>query len=178
MVEQRLLVRPGRYRVPDLLALPLNYYSSPKVVTVAPLLCIEILSPEDRMPRVLERCCEYNAMGVAETWIFDPRTKQVYIARDMAVTQFTDDMLRCGKIQISCSALFSRLPEAYLPRPATAAGFTASIGVGPAAVSASADTLPKPSALRSSVSIRVRKSGLSFKNWRAFSRPCPIRSPL
>jgi len=109
MVEQRLRVRPGKYRVPDLLALPLNYDSAQKVVTVAPLLCIEILSPDDTMPHILERCWEYEALGVPETWIFDPQTKQAFIARDRAVTQFTNDVLRCGKIQISCSKLFGRL---------------------------------------------------------------------
>jgi len=47
--------------------------------------------------------------GHPETWIFDPQTQQVFVARDLAVTQFKDDLLRCGKIQISCAALFSRL---------------------------------------------------------------------
>lgn len=37
MVEQRLRVGPGKYRVPDLLALPLNYNRSQEVVTVAAL---------------------------------------------------------------------------------------------------------------------------------------------
>src|SRR5215469_547959 len=36
----------------------------------------------------------------------------------------------------------------------------------------------KPRALRTSTSSLVVTSLLSFRNWRAFSRPCPIRSPL
>src|SRR5579863_1525692 len=35
-----------------------------------------------------------------------------------------------------------------------------------------------PSAFRTSVSNLVITSLLSLRNWRAFSRPCPIRSPL
>ena len=57
--EQRLRVRAGtdraasKYRVPDLLALPLTYDRSRQIVQMAPLLCIEIVSPDDRMPRIL-----------------------------------------------------------------------------------------------------------------------------
>jgi len=45
-VEQRLRVGTGKYRVPDLMALPLDYDRSQKIVAIAPLVCIEILSPE------------------------------------------------------------------------------------------------------------------------------------
>jgi hypothetical protein len=48
------------------------------------------------------------------------------------------------------------------------------MGIG----SAAASGLVSPSTLRTSVSTVWRMSGLSFRNWRALSRPCPIRSPL
>jgi len=51
-VEQRLRVRPGKYRIPDLMALPLDYDRSQKIVAIAPLRCIEILSADDTMPRI------------------------------------------------------------------------------------------------------------------------------
>jgi Putative restriction endonuclease len=47
--EQRLRVRPRKYRVPDLLVLTLDYDRA-QVVTIPPLLCIEIVSPDDRLP--------------------------------------------------------------------------------------------------------------------------------
>jgi len=111
-VEQRLRVRPGKYRVPDFMALPLDYDRSQKIVAIAPLLCIEILSPNDTMPRIHQRCLDYYDLGVPETWIFDPETKQVFIAKDRTVTRFTQDVLRCGKIEISCSALFAQADQA------------------------------------------------------------------
>jgi Uma2 family endonuclease len=49
--EQRIRVSASRYRVPDIcvtVGLP-----DEQVFTTAPFLCIEILSPEDQMPRVL-----------------------------------------------------------------------------------------------------------------------------
>jgi Uma2 family endonuclease len=105
--EQRLRIRTGKYRVPDLLVVPLDYDRSP-IVVVAPLLCIEILSPDDRMPRILERCWEYNEIGVPESWIFDPETKKAFIAKDHAVT-VAPDLLRCRQIEISCADLFARI---------------------------------------------------------------------
>jgi hypothetical protein len=48
-------------------------------------------------------------MGVPETWIFDPETKRAFVAKDHAVTEVTSDLLRCGKIEISCRDLFARL---------------------------------------------------------------------
>jgi len=107
LVEQRLRVRRGKYRVPDVLAVPLDYDRSQKVAAIAPLLCIEILSPEDTMPRILERCADYHALGVPETWIFDPETKQAFIARDLTVKQVTADLLRCGKIEFNLDELFN-----------------------------------------------------------------------
>ncbi len=106
--EQRLRVRPGKYGVPDLMALPLDYNRA-QIVSIAPLLCIEILSPDDRMPRILERCWEYNELGVPETWIFDPETKRAFVGKDSTVTEMPAcSILRCGKITISLMELFAQ----------------------------------------------------------------------
>ena len=55
-------------------------------------------------------------------------------------------------------------------RPFAPGGGVAAAGWGVAGI--------KPSALRTSVSSFARTSLLSFRNWRAFSRPWPIRSLL
>ena len=108
LVEQRLRVRPGKYRVPDLLALPINYDRSQQVVTTAPLLCIEIVSPDDRMPRILERCWEYFELGVPETWIFDPESKRAFVATDHTLVE-SSGILRCGQIELDSVAVFEAL---------------------------------------------------------------------
>jgi Uma2 family endonuclease len=61
------------------------------------------------MPRILERCWEYNALGVPETWIFDPEAKQAFIAQRPTVTEFKGDLLSCGSIKISLAELFDKL---------------------------------------------------------------------
>ncbi len=108
LVEQRLRVRPGKYRVPDLLVLPADYDRSQQVVTVAPLLCIEIFSPDDRGARILERCWEYFELGVPETWLFDPETKRAFVTKDRTLTE-ASGKLHCGQVEIDPAALFATL---------------------------------------------------------------------
>ena len=41
-------------------------------------LCIEILSPGDRMSEMLAKCEDYHAWGVEATWIVDPESRQAW----------------------------------------------------------------------------------------------------
>ena len=50
------------------------------VLTKPPFICIEILSPEDRMSRVEVRINDYLAMGVPYVWVLDPETRQAFTA--------------------------------------------------------------------------------------------------
>ena len=43
-----------------------------QIFRTPPFLCVEILSPEDRMKRVKERIDDYLAMGVSYVWVLDP----------------------------------------------------------------------------------------------------------
>jgi Uma2 family endonuclease len=75
-VELRVQTSERNFRVPDVCLLRSG---SPKeqIVHTPPLLCIEILSPEDTMTRTLKRVREYLAMGVAEVWVFDAEARTV-----------------------------------------------------------------------------------------------------
>ena len=53
VVEQRVQVSPTRFRVPDVCVILGK--TSEQIFRTAPFLCIEVLSPEDRMKRVEER---------------------------------------------------------------------------------------------------------------------------
>src|SRR5689334_19174313 len=76
--EQRLQVGLRRYRIPDLLVVPADYDRSP-IVSIPPLLCIEILSPDDTIREIVERSEDYLNMGTPEVWIFDPQKKTAYV---------------------------------------------------------------------------------------------------
>lgn len=76
--EWRMRVAPTRVRIPDVCA----FLGDPqeRVPTTPPFLCIEILSPEDRMNPLEVRIKDYFEMGVQYVWVLDPYTKQAYVA--------------------------------------------------------------------------------------------------
>lgn len=76
--EQRVQVQPDRFRIPDV-AIILGK-TAEQILTKPPFLCIEILSPEDRMSRVEERIADFLSMGVPYVWLIDPATRQAYTA--------------------------------------------------------------------------------------------------
>jgi Uma2 family endonuclease len=67
------------HRVPDICVV-LGAKPTEQILTKPPFLCIEILSPEDRMRRVKIRIADYLAMGVPYVWVLDPQTRQAYVA--------------------------------------------------------------------------------------------------
>ena len=76
-VELRVQVRPDRFRVPDICVV-LGAKPLEQILTKPPFLCIEVLSPEDRMSRVQDRVEDYLAMGVPYVWVLDPATKRAW----------------------------------------------------------------------------------------------------
>jgi Uma2 family endonuclease len=52
--EQRVQIKATRVRIPDVCILAENAPHE-KIIRTPPLLCIEILSPEDTMSKTLER---------------------------------------------------------------------------------------------------------------------------
>jgi Uma2 family endonuclease len=75
--ELRLQVSPTRFRVPDLMLLRRDAPDE-QIITHPPLVCIEILSPEDRFGRIEERIADYLNLGVREVWVIDPVVVQGY----------------------------------------------------------------------------------------------------
>jgi Uma2 family endonuclease len=78
LTEMRVQVKPRRFRIPDICVLLGD--TEERILTKAPFLCIEILSPEDRLKRVQERIGDYLEMGVPYVWVLDPETRQAYTA--------------------------------------------------------------------------------------------------
>ena len=70
--EQRTRVAGTRVRIPDLVLVPSG--PQPSVLTQAPLLVVEVVSPEDNYSDTERRAADYRAMGVETVWILDPET--------------------------------------------------------------------------------------------------------
>jgi Uma2 family endonuclease len=58
-----------KYLIPDVIAAPEIQSPYP---TDPVLLCVEILSPEDRVGATLAKCEDYHAWGVPFCWVIDP----------------------------------------------------------------------------------------------------------
>jgi Uma2 family endonuclease len=73
----RIRVTQTRVRIPDVCLVPLDAPREPVRVTPA-LLCIEILSPQDRLVRIAKRMDDFLAMGVKHLWLIDPLARLAY----------------------------------------------------------------------------------------------------
>ena len=73
--EIRIRMTPTRYRVPDIAVWRPGDIGQ-RIPTVPPFLAVEILSPEDRMTRMLPKIQEYLSIGVEYVWVIDPDVKQ------------------------------------------------------------------------------------------------------
>lgn len=107
VVEVRLKIRPRKYRAPDVVILPAASY--PAVIEQPPLLCIEIVSPDDKLAELVIRAGDYLAMGVPVTWILDPETKRAFIYSDQGAVESSEIMLRHGQIELPIAELFGQV---------------------------------------------------------------------
>ncbi|MES2391773.1 MAG: Uma2 family endonuclease [Acidobacteriota bacterium] len=71
IIEQRIKLGSNRVRVCDVAILRADAPRE-RVITTPPLICIEVLSPEDRLSRAKFVLADYFAMGVANIWLIDP----------------------------------------------------------------------------------------------------------
>jgi len=70
--ELRTRVSADRVRIPDVTVVYDDAATSERVRVTAPLIAVEILSPEDRMSRAKVVLADYWKMGVANIWLIDP----------------------------------------------------------------------------------------------------------
>jgi Uma2 family endonuclease len=99
ITELRVQVKPTRFRIPDVCVLSVN---APResVITIPPVLCIEILSPEDRMSRYLTRMSDYFEMGVPVCWIIDPIGRRGWVATPGQLVEAVDGILRSADFEM------------------------------------------------------------------------------
>jgi Uma2 family endonuclease len=100
-----LRINATRFRVPDVCA----YLSEPdeEVFTNPPLLCVEVLSPEDRMNSVVALAKEYLAMGVPVVWVIDPVGRQAFtVAPLTGFYENTEGSLSAGEVHLTLNEIF------------------------------------------------------------------------
>src|SRR6266567_2907745 len=93
VVEQRIRVSPTRYRVPDVCVV-LGADPNEAVITTPPFLCVEVVSPDDRMSRMNEKIKDYLAMGVRYVWVIDPYVGTAWTHTSGGSFEVTDGVMR------------------------------------------------------------------------------------
>ena len=74
--EQRVQIAPARFRIPDVCV---SAEAAPaQIVRTPPLICIEILSKDDRLSEMGERVEDYLNFGVPYVWILDPHKRTAW----------------------------------------------------------------------------------------------------
>jgi len=91
--EQRIQVSARRFRVADV-CIVLGKEPEEQIFRTPPFICIEILSPEDRMARVQERIDDYLKFGVAFVWVLDPGSRRAWVYTKTEIREVTDGILQ------------------------------------------------------------------------------------
>jgi Uma2 family endonuclease len=106
--EIRMQVGLRRYRVPDVAVMRPSDPADP-IVKTPPLVCIEVLSLEDRLQRLQERIDDYVRMGVEHVWLIDPISRHAWVATaDGSHTRVSEAFEVAGTpIRISLAEVFA-----------------------------------------------------------------------
>ena len=107
-LEQRIRVAPRRVRIPDVCVF-LRDRELEEVPTTPPLVCIEVLSPEDRWPRIEKRIADFLAMGVPWIWVFDPKRRRIFEYTKSGKREVLEDLLEALPVSIRISELMAEL---------------------------------------------------------------------
>jgi Uma2 family endonuclease len=78
VVEQRVQVSATRFRIPDVSILRAEQPRE-AIITVPPLILIEVLSKDDTLRSMRERVDDYLNFGVPHVWILDPAMRRAYV---------------------------------------------------------------------------------------------------
>lgn len=73
--EIRVQTSPTRFRIADVAVVSVTAPRE-QIIQTPPVAVIEILSPEDRVPRYAARLEDYRRMGVKNIWVVDPAVRK------------------------------------------------------------------------------------------------------
>jgi Uma2 family endonuclease len=108
--EIRIRIAEDRVRIADIAILSVTAPRE-QVIQTPPVAVIEILSPEDRIPRYADRLADYRRMGVKNIWVVDPATRNGFDCSTADWIETTRFAAAEGPIQIDLAAIFAAVDE-------------------------------------------------------------------
>ena len=107
-VEVRMKVAPDTYRIPDF-AVFVGASPQQRVPDTAPLVIIEIVSPDDRHSDLMQKLEEYRAWGVQNIWVIDPATQRFSVYAELGLHNVSSFDLSEFSFQLTAAELFEHL---------------------------------------------------------------------
>ena len=109
VVEQRIKVDDNRVRICDIALLRVDA-ARERVTKTPPLVCIEVLSPEDLLSRAKIVLGDYLRMGVEHIWLLDPMRRVAYTFDASGLHEQEGQLTAAGTdVRLDVDALFARL---------------------------------------------------------------------
>jgi Uma2 family endonuclease len=108
VVEQRIRVGSSRVRVCDLAVLRADAPRE-EVTATPPILCIEILSPDDRLSRAERVLADYFAMGVPNIWLIG--AAYTYGTKGLVVADSANLSVASTPIHLDLTEAFAKLDK-------------------------------------------------------------------
>lgn len=111
--ELRVQVSNTRYRVPDVTVTFAGLFWQ-RILRTAPLIIVEIASPEDRLSKILERVDDYLNLGTKHVWLLDPEVRRGYVCSRSGLQEPESGVLEVPgtTIRVVLSELFAELDRA------------------------------------------------------------------
>jgi len=108
-VGVRLQVAATRVRVPDVVVVE-GSRPGGRILTLPPLLVIEVLSRDDRADDIQERIDDYLGCGVRFVWVINPRTRLGWVHTTEGSREARDGMLRTADpaLEVPLAELFDQ----------------------------------------------------------------------
>ncbi len=108
--EQRVQVAATRFRIPGICATR-RVAPFEEIIRTPPLLCIEVLSPDDRMSDTQEKVDDYLKMGVEVVWVVDPRRRMAFQTDGRSLQPVAMLTVPGSAITVEVAEVFSELDE-------------------------------------------------------------------
>ena len=108
MSELRTRVSKTRVRIPDVTVAYDDAAMAERVRSTAPLIAIEVLSPEDRLPRVVTRLADFWSMGIRHIWLLDPEERVAFTYTEGGLKPVSGT-----RLEVPGTPIYLELPELF-----------------------------------------------------------------
>jgi Uma2 family endonuclease len=110
-VELTTRITPTRYRVLDVVILEGKRPKSGGVLAYAPLVAIEVPSPEDRFCRMQARIDDCLRIGTRFVWLIDPVSRRAWVYTTQSIEEVKDGLLKIDTpaITVPLNELFANI---------------------------------------------------------------------